>query len=237
MTQQKEITGPPSDLRGNKLQLGALYDELVEPMRDHNIARFLDFFLRNNLTVWDKFVTAPGARGENPGHHAFEGGLAYHTLTAAKVAGKIVDHYISLGMHIKRDIVVAGVILHDIGKMHCYEWKDGPRKEYYHGTDTEVSSGYTHTSISKLHHHIPIGYAEFMMQAAAFNNSGGKHSLTEKKINHLGHIILSHHGRRSWSSPVIPNTIEAYIVHVVEMMDAYVDKYNKGCDVRNLYDH
>jgi 3'-5' exoribonuclease len=231
------MSGPPEDLRGEPQKLLTLYNELVNEMRDHNISRFLNFTLRDDDDRWERFVTAPGARSENPGHHAFKGGLAYHTLTAAKLAGKIVDHYRGLGMSVKRDTVVAGVILHDIGKAWSYEWKDGPRKEFYHGKETEVEAGYTHTQVSKLHHHIPIGFAKFMQWAEDFNNAGLAHNLTEKKINHLGHIILAHHGRRSWSSPVIPKTIEAYIVHVVEMMDAYVDKYNKGTEVRNLYDH
>lgn len=226
------MNGPPEDARGDKRKLATLYGELLCQIRDHNISRFLDFSLRDHQNRWQKFVTAPGARSENPGHHAFKGGLAYHTLTAAKLAGEICDHYRSLGMTIKRDIVVAGVILHDVGKAWSYEWKED-RVE----GDKEIKAGYIHTSVSKLHHHIPIGFAKFMQWAEEFNRADGPHNLTEKKINHIGHIILSHHGRRSWSSPVIPKTIEAYIVHVVEMMDAYVDKYNKGHEVRNLYDH
>lgn len=226
------MSGPPEDERGDERKLLTLYNELVDEMRDHSISRFLNRELRDHHGRWKLFITAPGARSENPGHHAFKGGLAYHTLTAAKVAGQIVDHYRSLGMAIKRDIVVAGVILHDVGKAWSYEWKENRT-----GKGEAIGPGYIHTKESKLHHHIPIGFAKFMQWAAEFNALDGPHSLTEKKINHIGHIILSHHGRRSWSSPVVPNTIEAYIVHVVEMMDAFVDKYNKGIDVRDLYDH
>jgi len=232
----EEKNSPPTDQRGNPIELASRYDELVGEMRDHNIARFLDFSLRNNLNRWEKFITAPGARSENPGHHAFKGGLAYHSLTAAQLGSTIVDHYRRLGMNVKRDIVVAGIILHDVGKAWCYEWK-GQHLEYNGDESHLVEPGYIHTKVSKLHHHIPVGFAKFMQWADEFNRANGPHNLTEKKINHIGHIILSHHGRRSWSSPVIPNTIEAYIVHAVEMMDAYVDKYNKGCDVRDIYDH
>jgi len=224
--------GAPEDPRGDGETLLKLYNELVDGIRDHNISAFLNFSLRDNSRNWERFITAPGSRTENPGHHAFKGGLAYHTLTAAKVAGKIVDHYRSLDMSVKKDIVIAGIILHDIGKGWSYEWLESRWR-----AGEKVGPGYSHTEASKLHHHIPIGFAKFMQWADEFNRAKGPHNLTEKKINHIGHIILSHHGRRSWSSPVVPNTIEAYIVHVVEMMDAYVDKYNKGQDVRDLYDH
>lgn len=227
--------GAPQHVNGDRGDLEKLYLEVVGDMRDHSIQGFFSFCLRENKDVWEKFLTSPGARSENPGHHAFEGGLAYHTLTAAKLAGQIVKHYQSLGMAVKRDIVVAGVVLHDIGKAFCYEWKE----ESIRG-DRTVDAGYVHTRVSKLHHHIPIGYNWFLREAERFNchcRAIGKPELTEKKINHIAHIILSHHGRRSWSSPVTPQTIEAYIVHVVEMMDAFVDKYNKGQDVRDLYDH
>ncbi len=231
------MTGPPDDERGDRLALADLYHEVVRSIRDHNISRFLHWALLDNVEVWEKFITAPGARGENPGHHSFKGGLAYHSLTAAKLAGQIVDHYKSLGMPINRDIVVAGVILHDIGKAWCYKWEEESwRKDKTLGEYIE-KAGYVHTRISKLYHHIPIGYNKFMEWAGQFNKLLGPHSLTEKKINHIGHIILSHHGRRAWSSPVVPNTIEAYIVHIVESMDAWTDKYNKGVDVRDIYDH
>lgn len=228
---------PPMDERGDYVQLNNLFVYLLDEIRDHNIAKFLQFFILDDPHMRAKFFSAPGARSENPGHHAFVGGLAYHTLTAAKLAGQIADHYKKLGMNVNRDIVVAGVILHDIGKAECYEWKQARTDE----NGEEVPAKYEHTLKSKMFHHIPHGFQLFMKAADNFNllyKAGEiKHNLTEKKVEKLGHIILSHHGRRSWSSPVIPNFIEAYIVHAVEMMDAYVDKYNKGIDVRDIYDH
>jgi 3'-5' exoribonuclease len=238
-----EKSGPPEDERGNYIALLILFDELITSIRDHNIAKFLQFFLLDTGAIRKKFFTAPGARGENPGHHSFKGGLAYHTLYAAKLAGKIADHYNDIGIPVNRDIVVAGTILHDVGKMDCYEWKEGPRKEFYHGEEVEVEAGYTHTKVSKMFHHIPHGFQLFMSRAYDFCERHEnfpeqfKHTLTEKKIQKLGHIILSHHGRRSWSSPVVPQFVEAYIVHLVEMGDSWIDKYNKGVDVREIYDH
>ena len=181
-----EKSGPPEDERGDFSTLLSLLEQLIVGIRDHNIAKFLEFFLLDSPTTRTKFFTAPGARGENPGHHSFNGGLAYHTLHAAKLAGKIADHYNGLGIPVNRDIVVAGTILHDIGKIDCYEWKDGPRKEFYHGEEVEVEAGYTHTTISKMFHHIPHGFQLFMRRAYDFcdrherNPDIFKHTLTEK---------------------------------------------------------
>ena len=217
-------SGPPEDPRGDFAQLQKLYSKVVAQIGDAKIKKFLDFLLIQDRETCEKFFTAPGARSENPGHHSFKGGLAYHSLTAAQLGAQISDHYISLGMSVNRDIVIAGVILHDVGKAFCYKWEDS-------------SSGYVHTPENIQFHHIPMGFHHFMRQAEIYNSCGYTHALSEKTVADLGHIILSHHGRRSWSSPVIPQTIEAYIVHIVEMMDAFVDKYNKGCRIRDIYDH
>jgi len=234
---EKSFFPEPEDLRGDRVELIELWDELIEGIRDHNIARFLEYFIINGThEMFRKFFTSPAARSENPGHHAFKGGLAYHTLNAAKLAGQIADHYNALHIKVNRDMVIAGVILHDIGKVDCYKWEEGRIQG-----EIFIPAGYTHTEIGKSFHHIPHGFQLFMAAAKDFNEVAtklnGKHVLTEKKIRLLGHIILSHHGRRSWSSPVVPNNIEAYIVHLVEMGDAMVDKYNKGEDVRDIYDH
>lgn len=233
-------TGPPHDPRGEYEPLLELFCDLVNSIRDHNISKFLRYFILSNVNTHHKFFTAPGARGENPGHHSFKGGLAYHTLHAAKLAASIADHYNGLGIQVNKDIVIAGTILHDIGKIDCYEWQSEPHDGE---NPEEFEPHYVHTKVSKMFHHIPHGFQMFMSAANEFNRMNAmypdqfKHSLTEKKIQKLGHIILSHHGRKSWSSPVIPNFMEAYIVHAVEMMDSYVDKFNKGYDVRNIYDH
>jgi 23S rRNA maturation-related 3'-5' exoribonuclease YhaM len=83
-----------------------------------------------------------------------------------------------------------------------------------------------------------MGYLNIAKLAEKFNDSREReeHKLTQKKIDKLLHIILSHHGRRMWSSPVLPQFMEAYIVHSVEMMDGYVEKFNDGKVPATIYD-
>lgn len=205
---------------------------LYADMRDNILKSFLKFILDE---VGDEYFLSPASRGA---HHAYEGGLAFHSMTAAELGGTIADHYNEIGIKVNRDLVVAGIILHDIGKIKCYKPFKGKRTVKYHGKEVEMEDGYEYTSVSSLHHHIPIGFAMVQQLAEIFNDSRDKeeHKIGEKKLNKLLHIILSHHGRRSWSSPVIPQFVEAYIVHAVEMMDAYVEKYDRGDKVSSIYD-
>lgn len=205
---------------------------VIESLPFGPLRSFMYFVLKE---VGSEYFDAPGSRNN---HHAFKGGLAYHSSTAALLGGKIADHYIrELKMDVDKTLVQVGILLHDIGKMYCYAPKEEERNEEYHGEVEKVEGGYTHTKLSHLLHHIPIGFELITNLARDFNKQAlNGLKLDEETILKLQHIILSHHGRRAWSSPVIPQFVEAYIVHAVEMMDGYVDKYNTGADIRTIYD-
>jgi len=64
----------------------------------------------------------------------------------------------------------------------------------------------------------------------------GDHAISDEILDELLHMILSHHGHKAWNSPVIPQTLEAYIVHIVEFMDGMVDKYHAGRIPQSLHD-
>lgn len=220
-----KLSEAPDHPLGDRDTLEAMFFSLLEKVANVSLQRFLRFMLYDCEPRANRFFSAPGARSNERGHHSFRGGLAYHTITVAELASDICDHYESIGVSVDRDIVIAGVLLHDIGKIHCYEWN---------------GEEYTHTKYGKLFHHIPVGYNLFLREVALFNEESfklnRKYCVNGDIIDAIAHIILSHHGRLAWSSPVTPQTIEAYIVHSVEMMDAYVDKFNRGHDVRSIYD-
>jgi 3'-5' exoribonuclease len=48
-----------------------------------------------------------------------------------------------------------------------------------------------------------------------------------ERISHLRHLVLSHHGRKEWGSPVEPKTPEAAILHTIDLMDSRVDKLDE----------
>ena len=219
----------------NKEFLGELLDDL----RDPHLSGFMHFVFSSE-GVLDEFLEAPASRRN---HHSFPGGLAFHSIQAARLAQNIARHYNSIGIKVNEDLLVAGVLVHDIGKIHCYSENESfcrsanivdgnrecgcPKKEKYH-----------HVPRASLFHHIPMGYLDIAKLAEKFNESRirDEHKITQKKIDKLLHIILSHHGRRAWSSPVLPQFMEAYIVHSIEMMDGYVEKFSKGQVPSTIYD-
>jgi len=209
-------------------------DILFCNIRDNSLREFMYFVFSRNPGVLQKFVESPSSRKN---HHAYKGGLAFHTISVAKLAIQTAKHYNKIKMLVNEDLIVAGALIHDIGKIHCYEWK----KEHSirsGGNITVIDAGYQHVPRASLYHHIPIGMLDISKLADKFNKTRERkeHQLTQKKIDKLLHIILSHHGRRAWSSPVLPQFVEAYIVHSIEMMDSYVEKYDSGNIPSTIYD-
>lgn len=138
-----------------------------------------------------EFYDAPAASGH---HHNYLGGLLEHTVSVTKIALFLADNQTK---DINRDIVIAGAILHDIGKIQAYDW-----------------SGYTisYSDDGKMVDHIPLG----MMMLRPFMDK----YLDNDIAQHLLHILVSHHGLKEWGSPVEPNTQEAKIIHLADLADA-----------------
>ena len=156
----------------------------------------------------DKLITEPAACGN---HHAYEGGLLHHLHSTAMLAGKICDHYPDV--KIIRDVAVAGAFLHDIGKVECYkkiEEEDARRK--YKSTDSSL-----------LFHHIPIGY--YIVRSI---HDISETNISEKDLFGILHIIISHHGRKEYSSPRTPRTDEARIAAEADFIDAYMNADHNG---------
>ena len=190
--------------------------------------------LRNFITyvfspyrLLDKFMESAGSRNK---HHAWPGGLAYHTIHAARLGKSIADSYNARGIKIDTDIVIAGILLHDIGKIGTY---------IPDGVDDNGKVKYKHNESALLHHHIPLGYSMIDKMIDEYNQDNCYYDInvSSELRDKLLHIILSHHGRKAWSSPVLPQFIEAYVVHIVEFMDGVIDKFNGGEIPDNLYDH
>lgn len=129
-------------------------------------------------------------------HHCFVGGLLEHTLSVTKICDWLCGHY----QNLKRDLLIAGAVLHDIGKV--YELTSSPSFDY--------------TTEGRLVGHLVIGWSiveEKVRQIEGFPR--------ELKIN-LEHLILSHHGTYEYSSPVVPKTVEAMLLYQADDLDAKV---------------
>jgi len=162
-------------------------------------------------THYDMFIKQPAGCGN---HHAYDGGLFVHSVSTAGMAAKICDHYHD--KNLDKSVVVAGAFLHDVGKVDCY-YRD------------EEKNRYRSTRDSQWFHHIPIG---FHIVASAYEKMEEDLRPSKDDIDHILHIIISHHGKREYSSPRRPKTDEARIAAEADFIDAYM---NAGKDYKGIY--
>lgn len=140
-------------------------------------------------------------------HHNYISGLAYHTHTMMNVAKSLCLIYPELN----KDLLIAGVILHDMGKVI----------EYTGNVSTE------YTLKGKLIGHISIMSEEIGTIAEKLDLQESEEKLL------LQHMVLSHHGKGEWGSPVAPMIIEAQILHQIDMIDANMDAYRNSINKVN----
>lgn len=126
-------------------------------------------------------------------HHDFRSGLLQHVLEMLTFSKGIVRFY----PDINYDILKAGIIMHDMGKI-------------YELDATGVSTSYT--KIGTLVGHIVIGTQIFTQYA--------KGNLPEDVYIHVIHLILSHHGSFEFGCPVLPSTVEATVLTYLDNLSA-----------------
>ncbi len=129
-------------------------------------------------------------------HHAFLGGLLEHTHSVARLSIMIKGHY----QGIDGDLLLAGSILHDIGKIR----------------ELTVNGYFDYTDEGRLLGHIYLGLE--MVEERIRRIDG----FPEELALQLKHMIISHHGDYIFGSPRRPKTVEALILHHLEDMDAKV---------------
>lgn len=163
---------------------------IIEKCREP-LRGFLSFTFSGSL--WKEFKNAPAAVSH---HHAYVHGLLEHTLAVTRSAVSIGEAYQSKGFPVEMHILTAGALLHDLGKLEAYSLDPFPGMTLQ-GTVID---------------HIPLGYAKFRRLASEYG-------LDEDTTISLGHIIVSHHGRKEYGSPVLPATPEAIIVSMADELD------------------
>ena len=124
-------------------------------------------------------------------HQAYLGGLLEHILNIASMVEGACKSYPVLN----RDVLIAGAILHDIGKVFelCYQDHIG------------------YTRIGTLTGHIIQGSIIWFKYSS---------NLDKATRDHIEHIIASHHGQKEWGAAVLPMTREAFVFHLLDQMDS-----------------
>lgn len=177
-------------------QLEADFQRLVDKVDDPGLRMLL-----NNCfaaEVMARFRRWPAAVRH---HGAVVGGLLEHTVNVTTIAELTARLY-----PCNHDLVLAGALLHDIGKLEEIE--------------EQVGAGFTPQG--RMVGHIVLGmhYVQEQTQQVAL--------LEEVKIDDLLHIILAHH-TKEYGSPVNPATIEALIVHQADLAEAHLTGFLEHC--------
>ena len=157
--------------------LKALLDKLFE---DEAVAR--------------AYRTAPAAKSV---HHNWIGGLVEHVLSLCQIARFTAAHYPEIDF----DLLLAGVVLHDIGKIYELTYAR--------------SLGYS--AQGQLVGHITIGVR--MVEDAIHSIPGFPPALRDLVV----HLILSHHGALEFGSPKLPMFPEALLLHHIDNMDSKME--------------
>lgn len=176
----------PSSEKSTEELLEEVMKYLFE-MENPQIQRITRFMLKK---YQQQFLTYPAATRN---HHDYISGLADHVVSMLKLGKSLVEIYPGLN----KDLLYAGIILHDIGKV------------------IELSGpiATTYTVEGNLIGHISIMVTEVAKAAEELEIEG-------EEVMLLQHIILSHHGKEEWGSPKKPMLKEAEILHYIDNIDA-----------------
>jgi len=165
--------------------------DLVQSVSNSFLKKLLKHFFKKG-DPWQNYQEAPAAKGI---HHAYIGGLLEHSLSVAQVADFLTKHYDG----VDRSLLLAGALLHDIGKLE----------------ELKMESGVIdYTVRGRLKGHLVIG-SEMVAKAA-----GDIPDFPEELLEQLQHLILSHHGRQEFGSPAVPMTVEAFLLSFLDDLDA-----------------
>ncbi len=180
-----------------------MYDELYSTaagFSDEDLKRIVQYLLRENRE--ELLIFPAGVKL----HHATRGGLLHHTVSVLHLAQRIAELYPNL----HKDLLFAGAILHDIGKI----------KELDAGA-LGIAGAYTNEG--QLLGHINVGMA--MIAAAAEITM-----IAPKTAMLLEHMILSHHGKPEFGSPRLPMIPEAEVLSICDLLDSKMYEMDAALD-------
>jgi 3'-5' exoribonuclease len=169
--------------------------ELLGSIQNRHLAAMVQAYLEDDELL-TRFCKAPAAMSF---HHAFIGGLLEHTLNAMEVADAVVRFYPGLN----RDLLLAGIFLHDIAKT----W------------ELSYDCAFGYTDGGHLVGHI-VKSAMWVEHKARIAEQTLGEKIPQNLIDVLQHIIISHHGEPQFGAVKAPCTPEAIAVHMIENMDA-----------------
>jgi len=182
---------------GNRVdveQLWAKLGELIETLSNETVRQIAISFYKDPAIAKSLCLAPAGIKT----HHAYPGGLLEHVVSLMQLADRVSSHYSSLD----RDVMMAGAMLHDIGKLE---------ELLFEGELSYSDSG-------QLLGHLVQGVQ--MLDSKVLELASTGFDVDRAILLRLQHIIISHHGYLEHGSPKIPMTLEAIAFHYLDEMDA-----------------
>ncbi|WP_029425164.1 3'-5' exoribonuclease YhaM [Alkalibacillus haloalkaliphilus] len=171
--------------------------QMIFALENPNIQRIVRAILKKHN---DDLLTYPAA---TKNHHEYASGLIHHIVSMLKIARQMKDLY----PEINTDLLYAGIILHDIGKVKELSSPASP----------------TYTLEGKMLGHISMMVDEIKVTAEELGIEG-------EEVMLLQHLVLSHHGKGEWGSPKAPIVREAELLHLIDMIDAKMNMMNRALE-------
>ena len=132
-------------------------------------------------------------------HHAYAGGLLDHVVNLLRLADRVAPLYPALD----RNLLLVGVLVHDIGKTQ----------------ELESLQGFLYTDVGQLLGHVLLGLEIVDAKIRAIESRSGQRFEPEAAVR-VKHMIASHHGQYEFGSPKLPMTLEAMALHHLDHLDA-----------------
>jgi 3'-5' exoribonuclease len=166
---------------------------IVSAIASSHIRNLLNAFL-DDPDIAVRYRVAPAAKSI---HHAFRSGLLEHVLSLLKLAKLVGGHYGSIDV----DLLTAGIVLHDIGKIY----------------ELSYDRGFGYSPEGQLVGHIAIAIRMMAEKLRAFPE------FPVELRNLIEHMVLSHHGQLEFGSPKVPVFPEALLLHYLDDMDSKME--------------
>ena len=206
--EQQVLTGSPEMVARQQADWESICAFVAE-MKDPRLAGICRLFLEQHET---RFRRAAAARNF---HHARRGGLVEHTASVMRVAAALCSVYPD---RLNRDLVLAGALLHDCGKI--------VENDY-----AEHSLEMPYSEAGELLSHIPVGieminrlWSDMMTPEKRAEWKSLVPASGQVRL-HLLHLVASHHGLLEYGSPVLPKVPEALILHHADNVDAKMEMF------------
>lgn len=180
-------------------KLAARLKEVLLSIRHPSLRALIECFLIDEKLISDFSIAPAGMKA----HHAYQGGLLEHVVNMLDIATRISDL-----LAVDRDLLLAGIFLHDIGKTR----------------ELNYQTGCTYTDEGQLLGHLVIAVEMLAQKVKEAESLTGEPFPPETALR-LKHMILSHHGSYEFGSPKLPMTPEAIALHYIDNLDAKVHEF------------